>query len=350
VTARNEITQQSLQRLARLRADGSRVLSVYLNLDPERFATPPARASAVRSLIDDAKRRIESEERVHAEREQLRSDLDRVADHLRHDRFADGALAHAVFCCSSLALFETLSLPEPVESMVAIDHTPFIAPLAEIGPPGRWCVALVNRRVTRVLRGSASNLTEVLSFGDNVHGQHSQGGWSQARYARSVSHDVEEHLRRTANALLAQYRRRPFAGLLVAAPEELRRALGDALHPYVREHLVGYVDVDVEASSTDQVRLRAAGVIAEHEAELVEGQLERLRAALGNNGRAAAGPEPVLRCLQERRVETLLFTPGLRDDRLEEAVHAALDQGADVLPVDTPDLGPLGGIAALLRF
>ena len=30
------------------------VVSLYLDLDPERFATPPARASLIRSLLDEA--------------------------------------------------------------------------------------------------------------------------------------------------------------------------------------------------------------------------------------------------------------------------------------------------------
>jgi peptide subunit release factor 1 (eRF1) len=350
VSARNEITPDTLQRLARIQADGERVLSTYFNLDPERFATPPARASQLRSLIDEAGRRIESGNRAHDELEQLRGDLDRVAEHLRRDRFAEGAHAHAVFCCSPLDLFETLSLPQPVEAFVTVDAKPFIAPLAEIGPAGRWAVALVNRRLTRVLRGSASNLGEVLSFGDNVHGQHSRGGWSQARYARSVTHDVEEHLRRTRQALLSQYRRRPFGGLLIAAPEELRSAVVEALHPYVRERLAGFIDVDVETATPDQVRAGAERVIAQRQEQQVRAQLERLRAGLGNEGRAAAGREQVLRCLDERRVETLLITQGAREPIVERAVHAALDQGADVLPVDSPDLGPLGGIAAVLRF
>jgi hypothetical protein len=56
--------------------------------------------------------------------------------------------------------------------------------------------------------------------------------------------------------------------------------------------------------------------------------------------------------LEQRRVETLLFTRGeqVPDDVIEEAIEAAIGQGAEVLPVDGPDLGPLGGIAALLRF
>ncbi len=87
----------------------------------------------------------------------------------------------------------------------------------------------------------------------------------------------------------------------------------------------------------------------------------------------------MLRALYERRVGTLLYDPqrpikgsacpecGLmqpeagscpvdgtqlepREDLLDQAVHAAVEQDAEVFAVETPDLGPLGGIAALLRF
>ena len=66
---RNEITKAKLQRLAQMQAGGPLILSAYLSLDPERFATAPARATEVRSLIDRARRRIEAEESGHDQRE-----------------------------------------------------------------------------------------------------------------------------------------------------------------------------------------------------------------------------------------------------------------------------------------
>jgi peptide chain release factor subunit 1 len=379
LAARNEITEPKLERLARLRADGPRVLSFYLNLDPERFATPRARTTEIDSLLDEASRQIESEKRPHDELTQLRGDLDRVSDHLKNDRYAEGARAHAVFSCSELDLFEALALPAPVESRVTIAGTPFIEPLVEIGPPAPWCVALVNRRLTRVLRGSSDRLNEVVSFGDPVHGQHSQGGWSQARYQRSVEHDVEAHLRHTGEVLLRQYEQSEFVGLLLASPEELRTHVAANLHPYVRERLVGYLSLDVEHSTLDDVRAVAATAMEDHDRAIVSERLEELRARLGRGERAAAGAEDVLRALYERRVGTLLYDPqkaikgascpecGLlqteagscpvdgarleeRGDLTEQAVHAALEQDAEVFTVETPDLGPLGGIAALLRY
>ena len=50
--------RDQLRQLAELRLDRPVVLSLYLNLDPSEFATPPARKTAIRSLVDEAERRL----------------------------------------------------------------------------------------------------------------------------------------------------------------------------------------------------------------------------------------------------------------------------------------------------
>ena len=67
------------------------MLSAYVDLDPERFATAGARQTQVRSLIDGAGRQIEAAELTHQQREQLRADLERVENHLGEDPFPSGA-------------------------------------------------------------------------------------------------------------------------------------------------------------------------------------------------------------------------------------------------------------------
>ncbi len=114
MTTRNEITNDKLQRLAQIRADGPVVLSAYLDLDPQRFATPAARETEARSLIDSGHRQIEAAELDHEEREQVRTDLKRVETYLSGGDAPSGAHGLAIFCSSALDLFETLTLPEPV--------------------------------------------------------------------------------------------------------------------------------------------------------------------------------------------------------------------------------------------
>jgi peptide subunit release factor 1 (eRF1) len=106
----------------------------------------------------------------------------------------------------------------------------------------------------------------------------------------------------------------------------------------------------------------------------------REHASRDGDGRAAVGLEAVLDALVQRRVAALLYDSGLsatgvacphcgwmgaegercpidgtalerREDILEDAVHSAVRQSAEVLALrDRPELGPLGGIAATLRF
>ena len=55
------------------------VISLYLDLDPEHFATAPARASQIRSLLDAAHRDIDRlEDLAHEEKVALREDLKRI--------------------------------------------------------------------------------------------------------------------------------------------------------------------------------------------------------------------------------------------------------------------------------
>ena len=57
----NDITRDRLRRLAQADVGGAKVLSLFLNLDPREFATPPARSTEVRSLLDRAGRLLQKE-------------------------------------------------------------------------------------------------------------------------------------------------------------------------------------------------------------------------------------------------------------------------------------------------
>ena len=379
----DELTAETARRLAETRAPSGRVVSLYLDLDPTRFATPPARASEIRSLLDDADRRVkEADDGLsHDERVTLRSDLDRVDEFLHREFSADGAHGLAVFCSSPAGLFEAIKLPRRVDSAVVLADTPFIEPLARLLGAERWCVALVNRRAARVLAGSPDVLEEQTQLWDDVPGQHDQGGWSQARYERSIEEDVASHLKRAADALFEYHRDNGFDHLLVGAPVELRHDFEEKLHASLKEKLVGFVEVDVEHASPEDVREAAAIPMQQHRRAREREALDRLTQGVRAGGRGASGLDDVLGALNERRVEILLIEPGFRaagsvcrtcgwvgsidggvcpvdgaeleprDDVVESAIELALRQSAQVMiPSETEDLGSMGSIGAVLRF
>lgn len=381
----NELNENRLRELARVRLDEARVLSVFLNLDPAEFATPPARASEISSVIDYAHRRVrEADDLSHEARKGLIEDVDRAGAFLR-ELSAKGAHGFALFACGAADLFEGIRLPRPVETRAVIADSPSVEPLVELlGSGGNWMVVLVNRQTGRMLGGDGDQLEELAVVEDDVHGQHSQGGWSQARYQRSVDEDVQEHLRNVAEAVFLRFKRASFDHLLLGGPTDALADFEGKLHPYLRERLAGRIEIDVENSTPDDVRDCAGEKIAEHESRSERAALDRLQEAVSRGGRGTAGLDETLGALNERRVETLMLVRGFsasgcscpqcgsvyshnggacpadgtaldsRDDVIESAVHLALEQSAGVLVVSgeehANELQSHGGIAATLRF
>jgi peptide chain release factor subunit 1 len=374
----SELDPATLRRLAGLRAEHAKVLSIYLNLDPQAFATPAARKTAITSLLDEADRRARDGELDHEQQVALRADVERAREFFAAEFSAKQARALALFACGPADLFEALRLPRPVPSEVVVDDSPWVEPLVRFRAE-RACVALVNRRLARLFAGSRDRLEEVATVEDDVHGWHEQGGWSQLRYQRGIEKEVQDHLAHASRRLFALFRRQPFDRLAVGATAELWPAFERQLHPYVRERFVARFDVDVENVTPEQVRAAVAPVFEAADRERERAALERLGEGLGTGGRAAAGLAGVLEAINERRVELLLFEqapgpPGVacphcgwlgtdakrcpadgtpverRDDVVEEAVEAAVLQAAEPIPFGPGQLADHGGLAAVLRF
>ena len=369
--------RDQLRRLAELRLDRPLVISLYLDLDPSRFGTPPARATAVGSLLDEADRRLREEEDglSHADRAALATALERARTFLERELPTEGAHAVAVFSSVPADLFEAVKLPRSVPNRVAVGRSPLVGPLARLSRRERWCVALVSRRDARIFRGSPDGLREIEQIHDTVFGQQKQGGWSQANFQRGVEKEKDDHLKNTADALMRHHKRRPFQRLICGGTREVTADFESKLHGYLRERVAGRIDVDVERARPDQVLAAAQPLFTELEREREAAALERL------GERGARGLDPVLEALNERRVEMLLLDVGFssagvqcpvcgwlgtagetcpadgtelirHEDLIDPAIELALQQAAEVLAVqhDREALAGCDGIGALLRF
>jgi peptide chain release factor subunit 1 len=378
--AANTITRDQLRRLADVRPDRGRVLSVFLNLDPAQFATPAARSTAITSLLTEATHRVEDAEGLdHDEREALKADVERVRAALQASDIAqNGTRAVAVYACGPADLLEVVRLRRPVESAVVLERAPHVEPLVADAGAERWSVVLANRRNARFFVGEGGGFEETDRVEDDVHSQHDQGGWSQARYQRGVEKEKDDHLVHVAEVAFDAYKRRGFDRLLIGAPDELVNELKAKLHPYLRERIVGRLHLDVENTSVEDVRAAAAAAIEDWARRCERESLDRLAEGVGRGGRGAAGLAAVLQALNEQRVEILLVGEGFRsaggrdtdtgmlyagdhgpdhqelercENIVEPAIEKAIEQSAKVIKVrHHDDLGPLGGIGAVLRY
>jgi len=371
-------TKQRLRQLASLRPEGHKVLSVYLNLDPSEFPTQRDRKIEVESLLDVAERALREDGLPHQQRDELRKDVERIRAWFDREFDASGARGVAVFASSGADLFDVHRLSRPVRSEVTIDDSPFIEPLAGMPGDDGYGVALINRKVTRILAGGADRMREVISFADDVHPWHDQGGWSQSRFQRGIEKEVKDHLKHANVELFKLFRRGVVQRLIIGCPDEMRGEVEHTLHSYLRERIAGWLDIDVRARP-DEVASEAAEIIERDERDRERHWLDRLQAGLARSERAVSGLADTLAALNEQRVEALLVADGFRaeghvspqadflsaepgssptgeelqhrDDVVESAIERALEQDAEVVFVrHHPDMQAAGSIGAVLRY
>lgn len=377
----SDVTQDRLQQLATFEpADASRVLSLYLNLDPTaNLHVSENRRSAVNSLLDEAARAVEGEEDLdHDAHMALREDVNRAREELDanlDDGWAEGAHALALFLCGPADLFEVLRLPRPVDSRVTIADRPAIEPLAEVGPAEHWAVLLLDGNDARLLEGFGDRLTETRSESSDHGGRTATGGMSAQRYERSVGMEAQGFLRSVAQMLEEADRRRSYRQIFVGTTDRLFSEFTDILGEPLRARITGRFDAGADWESPHDIRARVEPLLQMEETHREREALD----AVGANG--VRGIVDVLPALYERRVGTLLLEPGLEhpgvvcprcrwalaEERgtcpidgetmvahpnlVEWAVEVAVEQDAEVLPVRRhDDLADHGGIAAALRF
>lgn len=365
------------------------VVSLFMDLDPARFATRPARATQLRSLLDEAERVQRGDTSLgHQDRAALAVDLERLQTYLESgDPPLSGARSLAVFCSGRDELFESVRLADPAEPKVVVARTPYVEPLVAGPAVGRWGVALVNRRAAQIMTVERDHVLEEEKVADPVRGRHHQGGWSQANYQRSVDHDADQHLRHVAGELYRTWQREPFARLVLGGPKEDVDRFAELLHNDLRPTLVSIrLTLDAETARVPDVRSALLPIIDDERAAARAAAVSELQDLVQRGGAVAVGLDDTLHALAERRVGRLVLHrnfaaqggrcpscgllyvqwPGTCPadgselepvaDMREGAVEAAVLQDAEVIVVgegsETPPEVLLrgGGIGAALRF
>lgn len=369
----------ALARLVATQRDGQ-VVSLYASLHPADFPTLRARQIEIDSLLAHAQAQAERE-LPREQRAAALDDIERVRSALASRLVADDAHAVAAFSSRGAQIFEIVKLPHAVEPLAIVDERPFVKPLVEQATTVRWCMLLVSRRAARIFLGDRERIAQVADLPDDVHRRHSQGGWSQARYGRSIEHDVDAHIRRACAALGELAAEDRFDRLLLGGPAEIHNRVEVQLHTELRALLAGAFEVDVERASAEEVHRRAAPLIEADERghELAAITLLEERRSFGD--RVALGLDEVLELLNERRVETLLLAQGYAEsgfccehcgrlsttatpcpkdggppahceDVVERAIELALAEGMEVIVVRRciAELERSAPVAALLRY
>jgi peptide chain release factor subunit 1 len=298
-----------VRSLASFRAERGLCVSLFLDLNPTTVPTARDLGSHVTSIVDQARRRVDelSDELDHDRRLAAREDLDEAASFLEGELDRSGAEGFALYLDSLDGVRHDVPLTTPVEDAARVSRTFGLAPLLESLERDRELILVaVGRERGTIWRSRDGDTDLVADLGTEIHRKHDQGGWSQARFQRSVEEEALDHFRAVADALGDVVR--PGAGELVAIAcvEEQRPTFEKLLHPHVRDSLLGWTTIEAHAGLAE-FEPRVEGLLAARLQEEREELLGRWREELGQkSGRAAASWKEALAAAADGRIECAL--------------------------------------------
>src|SRR3954447_24087490 len=282
------VTDSVLRTLSGFRAENGCAISLYIDLDPSSTPTAPDVVTKFNALLSELEKEAEARS---ADRDcglALRDDLARIRSWLDGEFDRDGTKGVAIFASAADGEFRALALPERVGDLTRIGSEFAVALLAgQLGRDGAL-VAVLSRERGNVYRFSGGRLVEIVDESEETQGQHSQGGWAQARYQRHIEHLVQQHLKTVGQEIDRRTRGAGGLQLVIVAPEELRSEIEGTLSAEAREALIGWRPAEAQGGPSELLEVVRA-LLDEAGTRVEEEELERWQEEHGRGGRAAAG-------------------------------------------------------------
>jgi peptide chain release factor subunit 1 len=372
------IELDSLARsLAGFRAQRGICISLFLDLDPSVVPTATDLGSHVTSILDDARRRVDEHADAlgHERTVSAREDLEEAERFFEDDLDRSGAHGFGLYLDGLDGVRHEVALPTPVKDRAVVGPAFAVVPLlASLERNRELLLAAVGRERGTLWRARNGRIELLEDRTEEIHGRHDQGGWSQARFQRSIEHDALDHFRDVADILAHAIEPGSNAMLFVSCIEEQRPRFEGLLAPHVREAIFGWTTVEAHAG---------AEALEREAKRQLEARLKRERGELlarwheANRDRATASWEEALEAAAAGAVDAALVdgrSPeawvcpscgrgSLRagdcaldgttlteepEGALELIVRGTIAGRGVVRRVD--DLGGTDGVAVLLRF
>lgn len=371
-----EVTATAIRALLNRQPSAVPVTSVYLNTDGSRYPRPADYEARLDNLLRDVRR---AAERLGDDaKTSVRADAEAISRWVRSSFERSGVKGLGLFA-SGGTIFEQLEVAMGVRNIARVGDRPYVVPLqALLSRHHHMALAIVERDRARIFRYELGQIEEHVDVTSDVHGQHDQGGWSQARFQRGIEHEVLHHMKDVSDILLRLHEHQPLDALVVAGPTAEASEFVRKLHPYLAKVLHG----DPVSLSLDAERDQLRAALHDVEQELVSARrrelLARLQAGKGQAERDARGIRHVVEAINAKRVDVLFVVegagePGWKsasgalalheheaaaygtpvervDDLVDEIIEQAVLSGADIELFRDGSRLEGHSVAALLRF
>jgi peptide chain release factor subunit 1 len=364
-----------LDRLAAFEPSTWPVLSLYLNLQSDQHGRDNYRAF----LRKEFKERVRTFASERPERESLNQDMDRITRYLENE-IEPSANGVAVFASSGAGLFEAAQVEAPFdEHRLHVGFQPHVYPLARLDDRyPRYAALVADTYRARLFVFATGTVEQETTVEGEKTNRTQMGGWSQARFQRSIDNNYAKHAKEVIEALDRTIRAEKIEHVVLAGDEVVVPLLREKMPPQLASRVLDVQRLDIGTNGREVLNATLES-LWKQDARTDEQKTAALYAAHRSGGLAVVGPEETLRALGNGQVDELLISaafhrspagsnqpPGvaataekapLQGNRqqteilADEMVTRARQTGAKVTFIEEPELlKEAEGVGALLRY
>lgn len=357
----------NLKKLAEIKAPARTFLSIFLS-GPQSIPLLEKKLDKLRPLMKSCSEKDE--------REYFDDNIKAVEEYLKKNPLTNGALC--LFVCKEINFFQTISLPSLETDIVRIDTCPYIRPLAEYYDEYESVAVVVadNQKARIYLVSSSMTGTEDVIKG-NIKNHVKVGGWSQQRYERRRDNQLSEYAREIMDALMTLDRDEKYEHILLVGSKEILHIVYESMTKDFQNKII---EKNLDLSKGEgYVNHEIMGLLSEEEHGTEQDYWARIRTEYLLGGLAVVGLDDVLHAAKDGRVAKVIIdralyplvercqngdSPGadetetcticgstLQVSVFNDLLRVLIQTGAEYHFADSiPELGEVGGIAALLRY
>ena len=339
---------QQLNSLAAYVPSEAPVVSMYLNLTPDANGRDAYDVFCRRAFADQ----LESSA-APDEREALAQVFERIQAYL-DSQIQPSANGLAIFASAAPdGLFEAVQLAAPIDRHeFFVGDAPHVFSLARlIDQNPRYAAVLLDSNQARII---VFGLGEIEGRGE-VTGtktrRHSKGGWSQARFQRSIENAQMQHIKEVVETLATIVHAEGIQHVIVAGDDVIVARLRDELPAHLAEKVVDALRLD-RAAGEEEIVAETLEALRRKDSETDAVRVAEVIDAWRSRGLGVAGREGTRHALERGQVDELLITAVPEEaEPSNELVTRAVQTGASVRIIEDPELlKEHGGVAAALRF
>jgi peptide chain release factor subunit 1 len=304
------------------------------------------------------------------EKKNFLNTITRIKEYLKNKQKGN----FVIFASDKYHFFKPVSLPMQIQSMLVVDSSPYIRPLARIQDEWEsFTLVLLNSNYAQIYSLSLGIIQNQKKLSKDIINRHKKGGQSQARFQRIRKGAIHKFFMEVAEALstLAD------DTIVLAGPGTAKLQFKEILTKHLQEKIIDIVDIsinDEQSLISESIRL-----IAEYEQKKSKKAIQQLKQEILKDGLAVYGLNETLKAAQNGQIELLIIEkdykvkgclcehcqilntgpikdcpvcgePTTEADVIEEIIEFAERTDASIEFSDDEELSNLGHIGALLRF